>query len=191
LVSVSSREGELRCHTELPHCVRPQSCTAPAPTGCNAGRPVRSYSRDSQQESYPQGGNLEPEEARAVIGAIDRRSQQGERDHALLLFLDNTGARISEAPAVRACDLRLERPRQVRLPGKGRKERGRLRPCVRGMPSGASLVRPALISDSRREVCRRYGARSAHPAGGPTGAVQAWIAPDRNRECFRLKHVPD
>ena len=40
---------------------------------------------------------LEPEEARAVIGAIDRRSRQGERDHALLLFLYNTGARISEA----------------------------------------------------------------------------------------------
>ncbi len=61
---------------------------------------------------------LEPEEARAVIGAIDRRSQQGERDHALLLFLYNTGARISEALAVRARDLRLERPRQVRLLGK-------------------------------------------------------------------------
>lgn len=66
---------------------------------------------------------LEPEEARAVIAAIDRRSQQGERDHALLLFLYNTGARISEALAVRARDLRLERPRQVRLLGKGRKER--------------------------------------------------------------------
>lgn len=66
---------------------------------------------------------LEPEEARAVIAAIDRRSQHGERDHALLLFLYNTGARISEALAVRPDDLRLERPRQVRLLGKGRKER--------------------------------------------------------------------
>ena len=66
---------------------------------------------------------LEPEEARAVIGAIDHRSRSGERDHALLLFLYNTGARVSEALAVRACDLRLERPRQVRLLGKGRKER--------------------------------------------------------------------
>ena len=66
---------------------------------------------------------LEPEEARAVIAAIDRRSRHGERDHALLLFLYNTGARVSEALAVRACDLQLERPRQVRLLGKGRKER--------------------------------------------------------------------
>jgi len=66
---------------------------------------------------------LEPEEARAVISAVDRRSPEGERDHALLLFLYNTGARVSEALAVRACDLRLERPRQVRLLGKGQKER--------------------------------------------------------------------
>lgn len=47
----------------------------------------------------------------------------GERDHALLLFLHNTGARVSETLAVRASDLRLERPRQVRLLGKGQKER--------------------------------------------------------------------
>jgi len=66
---------------------------------------------------------LEPEEARAVINAIDHRSRNGERDHALLLFLYNTGARVSEALAVRSRDLRLERPRQVRLLGKGQKER--------------------------------------------------------------------
>ena len=66
---------------------------------------------------------LEPEEARAVIAAIDQRSRNGERDHALLLFLYNTGARVSEALAIRTGDLRLERPRQVRLLGKGQKER--------------------------------------------------------------------
>jgi integrase/recombinase XerD len=66
---------------------------------------------------------LEPEEARAVINAIDRRSRNGERDHALFLFLYNTGARVSEALGVRSRDLRLERPRQVRLLGKGKKER--------------------------------------------------------------------
>lgn len=66
---------------------------------------------------------LEPEEARAVIASVDRRYRGGERDHALLLFLYNTGARVSEALAIRACDLRLERPWQVRLLGKGQKER--------------------------------------------------------------------
>jgi site-specific recombinase XerD len=66
---------------------------------------------------------LEPEEARALISAIDARSQQGERDRALLLFLYNTGARVAEALSLRPSALRLDRPRQVRLLGKGSKER--------------------------------------------------------------------
>jgi integrase/recombinase XerD len=66
---------------------------------------------------------LEPEEARAVIAAVDTTSALGCRDHALLLLLYNTGARVSEVLAVRPSDLRLERPRQVRLLGKGKKER--------------------------------------------------------------------
>ena len=66
---------------------------------------------------------LEPEEVRAVIEAVDLRTTTGPRDHALLLFLYNTGARVSEALAVCSCDLWLNRPRQVRLFGKGRKER--------------------------------------------------------------------
>jgi integrase-like protein len=66
---------------------------------------------------------LEPEQGRAVIAAVDARGREGERDHALLLFLYNIGARVSEALAVRGSDLRLERPRQVRLLGKGQKER--------------------------------------------------------------------
>ena len=66
---------------------------------------------------------LEPEEARAVIAAVDTSSARGRRDHALLLLLYNTGARVGEALAVRASDFRLERPRQVRLLGKGKRER--------------------------------------------------------------------
>jgi integrase/recombinase XerD len=95
---------------------------------------------------------LEPEEARAVIAAIDHRSCNGDRDHALLLFLYNTGARVSEALAVRACDLRLERPRQVRLLGKGQKERicplwsetaSALRRIIRARPAEDQLFRNA------------------------------------------------
>lgn len=66
---------------------------------------------------------LEPEEARALIAAVDTSSPRGRRDHALLLLLYNTGARISEALTLRADDLRLDRPRQARFLGKGRKER--------------------------------------------------------------------
>jgi site-specific recombinase XerD len=66
---------------------------------------------------------LEPNQVRAILAETDRRTFIGARDYALLLFLYNTGARVSEALAVRSGDLHLCRPYQVRLVGKGRKER--------------------------------------------------------------------
>jgi site-specific recombinase XerD len=66
---------------------------------------------------------LEPEEVRAIIRQPDRGTAAGRMQHALILFLYNTGARVSEALAVRPCDLELGRPSQVRLLGKGNKER--------------------------------------------------------------------
>jgi site-specific recombinase XerD len=66
---------------------------------------------------------LEPEEARILIGKPDVTTAAGLRDRALLLFLYNTGARVSEPCAVRGQDLELFRPRQVRLRGKGGRER--------------------------------------------------------------------
>jgi integrase/recombinase XerD len=58
-----------------------------------------------------------------VLGTIDRSTPLGRRDVALLQFLYNTGARAQEAVDVRLAALRLDAPAQVRLPGKGRKER--------------------------------------------------------------------
>ncbi|MBM3317118.1 MAG: site-specific integrase [Candidatus Eisenbacteria bacterium] len=66
---------------------------------------------------------LEPEEARALIAQPDPSTSGGARDLALLLFLYNTGARVGEALALRRGDLYLGRPRQVRLHGKGGKDR--------------------------------------------------------------------
>lgn len=58
-----------------------------------------------------------------VLGTIDRSTPLGRRDVALLQFLYNTGARAQEAVDVRLAALRLDAPAQVRLLGKGRKER--------------------------------------------------------------------
>lgn len=77
----------------------------------------------SKRQRPSSASYLEPEEVRVLLAQPDRRTPKGMRDHALLLFLYNTGARISEALAVRAADLHLERPRQVRLHGKGGKDR--------------------------------------------------------------------
>jgi site-specific recombinase XerD len=66
---------------------------------------------------------LEAREVAAILDAPDRTLSDGRRDHALLLTLFNTGARVQEILDVRPSDLQLVRPFQVRLRGKGRKER--------------------------------------------------------------------
>jgi integrase/recombinase XerD len=66
---------------------------------------------------------LEWEEIDAILKAIDRTTSQGTRDYALLATMFNTGARVQEIADLRACDLQLTKPFQVRLFGKGRKER--------------------------------------------------------------------
>jgi site-specific recombinase XerD len=66
---------------------------------------------------------LEYEEIRAVLDTINRSTADGRRDYALVATLFNTGARVQELVDIRASDLQLVRPFQVRLFGKGRKER--------------------------------------------------------------------
>ena len=66
---------------------------------------------------------LEYEEIEAILKSIDRTTLQGSRDYALLATMFNTGGRVQEIADLRACDLQLTRPFQVRLFGKGRKER--------------------------------------------------------------------
>jgi site-specific recombinase XerD len=58
-----------------------------------------------------------------LLGAIGRSTARGRRDVALLQFLYNTGARAQEVVDVRLPAVRFEAPAQVRLLGKGRKER--------------------------------------------------------------------
>jgi len=66
---------------------------------------------------------LEADEVAEILKQPDRSKLEGQRDHVLLAFLYNTGARIQEALDVRPSDIRFESPAQVRLFGKGRKER--------------------------------------------------------------------
>lgn len=71
----------------------------------------------------PAANYLETNEVEAILAQPDRTSLQGQRDHALLSFLYNTGARIQEALDVCPNAIRFDSPRCVRLFGKGRKER--------------------------------------------------------------------
>ena len=66
---------------------------------------------------------LEYEEIDSILKAIDRTTLTGNRDYTLVTTMFNTGARVQEIADVRACDLQLTKPFQVRLFGKGNKER--------------------------------------------------------------------
>jgi integrase/recombinase XerD len=68
---------------------------------------------------------LDKPEIDGLLAAPDRTTEQGRRDHAVLLFLYNTGARASEAAAVaiRDLDVRSDGSGSVRLVGKGSKTR--------------------------------------------------------------------
>jgi site-specific recombinase XerD len=78
--------------------------------------PAKRYAR-------PLPRSLEPSQMRQLLAQPDRRIPGGQRDYTLLLFLYNTGARISEAVAVCRKDLQITPPYHVRLQGKGGKAR--------------------------------------------------------------------
>lgn len=66
---------------------------------------------------------LSREEVAAVLDAPDGSIWSGHRDRVLFGLLYNTGARVSEAIAIRRSDVSLDGVRSVRLLGKGRKQR--------------------------------------------------------------------
>lgn len=76
-----------------------------------------------KKRSRPAMCYMDAEEIAAVLREPNRSSLEGQRDHALLAFLYNTGARIQEALDVCPRAIRFESPAQVELLGKGRKSR--------------------------------------------------------------------
>jgi len=99
---------------------------------------------------------LEFEELQAILAGIDRSSPDGRRDFVLLATMFNTGARVQETLDLRPCDLQLDRPFQLRLFGKGRKER--ICPL---WPQTAQLLQDFLAeagieADSRERLFRNH-----------------------------------
>lgn len=75
-----------------------------------------------KRQVKPLIGFLTHQEIDALLAATDE-SWTGRRDHLLVLFLYNTGARISEALALRVEDVLRTQAKEVELQGKGRKRR--------------------------------------------------------------------
>ena len=66
---------------------------------------------------------LDVDEVTAILAQPDHASLEGQRDHALLALLYNTGARIQEALDLCPSAIRFDPPAHVRYIGKGQKER--------------------------------------------------------------------
>ncbi|UUZ65455.1 site-specific integrase [Polaromonas sp. P1-6] len=99
---------------------------------------------------------LEADDVRAILATPDRRTADGWRDYTLLLFLYNCGARVSEAAGVQWNDLQLVPPRQVRLRGKGRKER--LLPLWRETADALHRLRGVSVTcDQQHVFVNRHG----------------------------------
>ena len=103
---------------------------------------------------------LEKREMKALLAAPDQRDRLGFRDHVLLLFLYNTGARASEASRLTVGDLDLVSPAAT-LHGKGRKTRqcplwkltaAKLRELVEHRPS----AQPVFLNRGGQALTR-YG----------------------------------
>lgn len=103
---------------------------------------------------------LEQDEVTAILAQPDRSTIEGERDYTLLAVLYNTGARIQEALNLSPRAVRLESPFQVRLFGKGRKER--ICPL---WPETAELFRALLKRQPRGDDDPVFRNRYGRPLG--------------------------
>jgi len=104
---------------------------------------------------------LEKAEIDAIIAAPDGATEDGRRDHALVLFLYNSGARASEAAALTIGDLdrHADGSGSVRLAGKG----GKTRYCplwptttrlLGQLTAGRAPDEPVFLNRRRRPMTR-------------------------------------
>jgi len=93
---------------------------------------------------------LEKAEIDALLASPDPHTEQGRKDHALLLFSYNSGARASEAAGVKISDLDGDNRRggAVRLCGKGAKTR--LCPL---WPRTMTVLAPLIAGPTARQPC--------------------------------------
>lgn len=114
-------------------------------------------------------GHLDSEEVAAILRQPDRSTIEGQRDHALLALLYNTGARIQEALNLCPGTVRLASPAHVKLNGKGRKER--LCPL---WPETAKLLASLLKRCPRPDEEPLFVNRYGRPLGA--GGVRSKLA---------------
>lgn len=130
---------------------------------------------------------LEPMEVAAILAQPDRSTIVGLRDHALLSFLYNSGARIQEALDLCPKMIRFDSPSYVRLTGKGRKER--ICPL---WPETVLLLKKLLERQPRDSDKPLFVNRYGEPlsASGVRFKLAAYVkAAAKSEPSLRSKHV--
>lgn len=107
---------------------------------------------------------LEPAEMEAILETVQCDSGNGRRDRAILLVLFNTACRASELAGLTIDDVVLERPRHVRVLGKGRRWRTvplweRTVTAIRATLQDRRDNNPTLFLGQRGNPITRYGVR--------------------------------
>lgn len=108
-----------------------------------------------RQHEIPEISYLEKNEVEAMLNATDRNTSLGRRDHAILLFMYNTGVRVQETADARLSWLNLDPPAKVNILGKGRKWRTcplwdtvarELQALIAERPAGGGVDRPLFLN---------------------------------------------
>jgi len=140
-----------------------------------------------KRASIPAPSYLDPMEVEAILAQPDRSTLEGMRDHVLLSFLYNSGARIQEALDLCPEAIRFEAPSCVRLRGKGRKER--ICPL---WPETVMLLKKLLERQPRASNERVFINRYGDPLGasGVRFKLAAYVeAAAKTVATLRSKHV--
>jgi integrase/recombinase XerD len=146
---------------------------------------------------------LTEEQADALIGAPDRATRTGRRDHAMLHLAIITGLRVSELTALTRADLHLGTGPHVTCHGKGRKQRATpltapavrvLRTWLAELPSQpGQLLFPGRTGNglSRDAVERRLTLHAATAAAHCPSLAGKTITPHvlRHTAAMRLLHA--
>lgn len=138
---------------------------------------------------------LDEPEIAALLGAPDRSTWTGRRDHALLALAVQTGVRISELTGLNNNDVQLAAPAHVNCRGKGRKER--ITPLTKATVAATRVWQAERKGQADEPLFpTRQGARLSRDAierrlakYAPIAATQAPTLADKNLTAHVLRHT--